>query len=56
VHAAMLRALATPEVRDGLASQGAEIFATSPEEFRKFLVQEIASTVRVIKAAQLQPE
>jgi tripartite-type tricarboxylate transporter receptor subunit TctC len=56
VHAAMQRTLATPEVRDGLASQGAEIFTTSPEEFRTFLVQEIASTIKVIKAAQLQPE
>jgi tripartite-type tricarboxylate transporter receptor subunit TctC len=56
VHAAMQKALATPEVRNGLASQGAEIFATTPEEFRKFLVQEVASTVKVMKAAQLQPE
>jgi len=56
VHAAMQKALATPEVRNGLAAQGAEIFVTSPEEFRKFLAQEIASTVSVIKAAQLQPE
>jgi putative tricarboxylic transport membrane protein len=56
VHAAMLKTLAMPEVRDGLASQGAEVFAGSPEEFRKFLVQEIANTEKVIKAAQLQPE
>jgi tripartite-type tricarboxylate transporter receptor subunit TctC len=56
VHAAMAKALATPEVRDGLAGQGAEIFAGSPEDFRRFLVQEIDNTVRVIKAAQLQPE
>jgi len=56
VHAAMVKALATQEVREGLATQGAEVFATSPEEFRKFLAQEIASTVNVIKAAQLQPE
>jgi tripartite-type tricarboxylate transporter receptor subunit TctC len=56
VHAAMLKTLAMPEVRDGLASQGAEVFAGSPEEFRKFLAQEIANTEKVIKAAQLQPE
>jgi tripartite-type tricarboxylate transporter receptor subunit TctC len=56
VHAAMLKTLAMPEVRDGLASQGAEVFAGSTEEFRKFLAQEIANTEKVIKAAQLQPE
>lgn len=56
VHAAMVRALGTPEVREGLAAQGAEVFAGSPEEFRTFLRQEIDNTVRVIQAAQLQPE
>ena len=56
VHAAMVKALGTAEVRDGLAAQGAEVFPGSPEEFRTFLRQEIDNTVRVIKAAQLQPE
>jgi tripartite-type tricarboxylate transporter receptor subunit TctC len=56
VHAAMTQTLALPEVRDGLAAQGAEVFAGSPEEFRSFLAREIANTARVIKAAQLQPE
>ena len=56
VHAAMVKALGTAEVREGLAAQGAEVFAGSPEEFRTFLRQEIDNTVRVIKAAQLQPE
>jgi len=56
VHAAMARSLALAEVREQLAAQGAEIFAGSAEDFRKFLAQEIAATQRVIKAAQLQPE
>jgi tripartite-type tricarboxylate transporter receptor subunit TctC len=56
VHAAMLKSLALPDVRDALAGQGAELFSGSPEEFRQFLAQEIAATQRVIKAAQLQPE
>ncbi len=56
VHAAMLKALAFPEVRDGLARQGAEVFTGSPEDFRRFLTQDLANTVKVIKAAKLQPD
>jgi tripartite-type tricarboxylate transporter receptor subunit TctC len=29
---------------------------TSPDEFRRFLEQDIANTARVVKAAGLQPE
>jgi tripartite-type tricarboxylate transporter receptor subunit TctC len=56
VHAAMMKTLSNPEVRDGLAAQGAEVFAGNSEEFRKFLAQDVANTERVMKAAQLQPE
>ena len=56
VHSAMIRTLSFPEVRDGLAAQGAEVFPGNPEEFRKFLAQDMANTERVMKAAQLQPE
>ena len=56
VHAAMGKTLALPDVREALAKQGAEAFAGTPAEFRAFLEREIASTDRVIKAAQLQPE
>jgi tripartite-type tricarboxylate transporter receptor subunit TctC len=56
VHAAMIKTLSFPEVRDGLAGQGAELFPGDPEQFRRFLAQEVANTERVMKAAQLQPE
>ena len=56
LHAALEKTLALPEVRDGLAKQGAEEFSGSPEDFRRFLAQDQANTVRVIKAAQLQAE
>jgi tripartite-type tricarboxylate transporter receptor subunit TctC len=55
-HAALGKTLALPDVREALAKQGAEVFAGTPAEFRAFLEREIASTDRVIKAAQLQPE
>jgi putative tricarboxylic transport membrane protein len=56
VHAALLKTLEVPEVKDGLAKQGAEVFTGSPEDFRKFLVQDQGNTVKVIKAANLQPD
>src|SRR5438094_9075322 len=37
LHAAPMQTLALPEVRDGLAKQGAEVFEGTPEDFRKFL-------------------
>jgi len=56
LHASLLKTIALPEVREGLAKQGAEEFSGSPEDFRRFLAQDQANTVKVIKAAQLQAE
>ena len=56
VNAALAKTLALAEVKDGLAKQGAEVFEGSPEDFRKFLAQDQASTAKVIKAANLQPD
>lgn len=56
VHAAMTKTLALPEVKEGLAAQGAEIFTGSPEDFRRFLALEVDNTQKVIKAAKLQIE
>jgi tripartite-type tricarboxylate transporter receptor subunit TctC len=56
VHAALLKTLALAEVRESLAKQGAEVFTGTAEDFRKFLAQDQANTVKVIKAAQLQAE
>ncbi len=56
LHAAMQKTLSLSEVREELARQGAEVFTGSPEDFRRFLAQDLANTVKVIKAAQLQPD
>ena len=56
LQAALVRAAANPALKDGFAAQGAEVVVTSPEEFRRFLEQDIANTARVVKAAGLQPE
>jgi tripartite-type tricarboxylate transporter receptor subunit TctC len=54
VHAALAKTLALAEVRDGLATQGAEVFEGSAEDFRRFLAQDQANTVKAIHAAKLQ--
>lgn len=56
VHAAMLKTVALPEVREALAAQGADIFTGSADDFSRYLAQEVANTGNVMKAAQLQPE
>jgi putative tricarboxylic transport membrane protein len=56
VQAALAKTLSAPEVREGLAGQGADLFPGNTEEFRRFLAQDVANTERVMKAAQLQPE
>ena len=56
VHAALEKTLALPEVRDGLARQGAEVFTGSQDDFREFLLRDQANTVKVIRAAKLQPD
>jgi len=56
LQAALVTAAGNPTLKDGFAAQGAEVVVTSPEEFRRFLEQDIASTARVVKAAGLQPE
>jgi len=56
LHAAIVKAAASPVLKEGFAAQGAEAVVSSPEEFRRFLEQDIANPVRVVKAAGLQPE
>lgn len=56
LHGALAKTLGLPEVRDGLAKQGAEVFTGSPDDFRRFLAQDQENTVKVIRAANLQPE
>ena len=54
VHAATVKALATPAVSENLARQGVEVIGSTPEEFAKVLREEWVKTERVIKAAGLK--
>jgi tripartite-type tricarboxylate transporter receptor subunit TctC len=56
VHAAMVKALNDPAVKDNLANQGAEVVANTPEEHDAFNKAEIAKWIKVVKDAGITPE
>jgi tripartite-type tricarboxylate transporter receptor subunit TctC len=49
-------ALADPVVRDKLGGLGNEVMAMTPAQFRKTIVDQIADTARVFKAAGIKPQ
>jgi tripartite-type tricarboxylate transporter receptor subunit TctC len=56
LHAEIVRALAAPDLRDRLKSQGAEPVGNTPEQYTAFMVNEIAKWAKVIKAAGIKGE
>ena len=52
----MLKALAAPDVKSRLASLGADIVASSPEETAKIFKVDIEKYTKVAKAAHIQAE
>ena len=48
------KALRLPDVREKLLAQGAEPIGSTPEEFNRFLDNEIARWAKVIKASKMQ--
>ena len=51
-----IRILALPEVRDRMASEGAEFVADTPEQFTAFLRTEIEKWGKAVKASGARPE
>ena len=56
LHAALTKALNDPKVKDNLAKQGAEVVASTPEEYDQFNRAEIAKWIQVVTAAGIKPE
>ena len=56
LHDAIVRALATPELRERLQGQGADPVGNTPEQYTTFIVNEIAKWAKVIKAAGIKGE
>jgi tripartite-type tricarboxylate transporter receptor subunit TctC len=50
LNAAVVKAVATPELRESLSSQGLEPFSNTPEQFAAFLNRELAQNGAIIRA------
>jgi tripartite-type tricarboxylate transporter receptor subunit TctC len=56
IHGSLIESLNTPKVREALVSVGAEPAGNEPEEFARFLRDEMTKWGKVVKAANLRPE
>lgn len=56
IHTEMARALKQPDVREKLASQGAEAVGNSPEELERFVRSETAKYAQLVKASGVRTE
>ena len=56
LNAEIRRAMALPDVVEALVRDGAQAWTTSPEEFRAFIVQEIARWGDLIRRANIRAE
>ena len=56
LRAALLKVAATPEFKELISAQAAEVVTNTPEEFRKFVIEEIAMTGKAVRAAGLKAE
>ncbi|MFO1303287.1 MAG: tripartite tricarboxylate transporter substrate binding protein [Burkholderiales bacterium] len=54
INADVAKVLAMPDVRERLASLGAEPMVMTPAEFRKFMQTEIDDSAKVVKAANIK--
>jgi tripartite-type tricarboxylate transporter receptor subunit TctC len=56
LHKESVAILRVPDTVQRLASDGAEVVASAPEEFAAFIKAEAAKWAQVVKAAGIQPE
>ena len=56
LHAEIVKAMRSPEVLDRLTAEGAEVVASTPQEFTARIRTDIDKWAKVIKAAGIRPE
>jgi tripartite-type tricarboxylate transporter receptor subunit TctC len=56
IQRVIVRILQTPELRTRILNQGVDIVASSPDEFGKLIIAEIAKWSRVVKAAGIRAD
>ena len=52
----MMKALATPEMRERLSGQGIDPVTGGTDEFRKYVATEIPKWAKVIREAKIPPQ
>ena len=52
----LMKTMSLPEIRDALNKQGAEVLTNTPEEFQKFVQEELKKFGPVVKMAGLKVE
>ena len=56
VHGALVKALNDATVKENLGKQGAEVVASTPDEYDQFNRAEIAKWIKVVAQAGISPE
>ncbi len=56
IQRAIVRILQAPDLKARILNQGVDIVASSPDEFEKFIIAEIAKWSRVVKAAGVRAD
>jgi tripartite-type tricarboxylate transporter receptor subunit TctC len=56
VHAAMLKAVSTPQTRKQLMDMGYEVIANSPAEYGSYIRQQIGTWTQIVKDNDIKPE
>ena len=56
INAVLVKLVNTPEVRQALTAQGADPETNTPEEFARYIREEVTRAARVVKAAGIKPE
>ena len=56
LHDASVKALRSPDVKSRMESIGFDVVASSPEEFGKFMKEEVERWTRVVQKGGIQPE
>jgi tripartite-type tricarboxylate transporter receptor subunit TctC len=56
IQRTIARILQVPDLKSRILNQGVDIVASSPDEFEKFIITEIAKWSRVVKTAGIHPD
>jgi tripartite-type tricarboxylate transporter receptor subunit TctC len=56
IHSALVKALNDPKVKENLAGQGADVVASTPEEYDRFNRTEITKWIKVAGETGIVPE